>query len=206
MSNAVLTSYSQHIFFHDETSERISLIFFPDLFSVGSCSENSSLGADLFGSATVKKRDSARDVLSFRSFSKGCLPRYGSTAASLLYSTAYLCSTRSPTEAWSGPLLQRSDSNFPSAFPKTFHPAPSLFLAQQQTYPGAGLGGKCRGRSGRRDGFFDGGNPAGADLLVGTDEIVAGAARAGVAHVDCEHVASAVLARAARRHGGRRMA
>ena len=152
MSNAVLTSYSQHIFFHDETSERISLIFFPDLFSVGSCSENSSLGADLFGSATVKKRDSARDVLSFRSFSKGCLPRYGSTAASLLYSTAYLCSTRSPTEAWSGPLLQRSDSNFPSAFPKTFHPAPSLFLAQQQTYPGAGLGGKCRSRSEEREG------------------------------------------------------
>ena len=76
MSNAVLTSYSQHIFFHGETYSRISLIFFPDLFSVGSCSENSSQGADLFGSATVKKRHSARDVLSFRfsdcSFSKGC--------------------------------------------------------------------------------------------------------------------------------------
>ena len=66
MSNAVLTSYSQHIFFHDETSERISLIFFPDLFSVGSCSENSSLGprADLFGSA-ARSRNEIRHEMCF---------------------------------------------------------------------------------------------------------------------------------------------
>ena len=76
MSNAVLTSYSQHIFFHDETSERISLMFFPRLILSWQLLREFEPRADLFGSATVKKRDSARDVLSFRSsdcsFSKGC--------------------------------------------------------------------------------------------------------------------------------------
>ena len=103
--------------------------------------------SDLFGSATVKKPNfgtRCASILLFRLQFLQSLPGYRDSPFlpnALLSKVSYLFSLLlSPTKAWSGHLHQRSDSNFPSAFPKK--------LLSTITYPGAGLGCKCRSRAG----------------------------------------------------------
>ena len=124
MSNAVLTSYSQHIFFHDETSERISLVFFPDLFSVGSCSENSSLGPT--SSVAPRSRNEIRHEMCFHfALPVAVSPKVAQIRIHRCFSPLFdgifvLAAIANRGLVWAPPPTKRFDSNFPSCIPENF--------------------------------------------------------------------------------------